>query len=414
VAVLVSAACGVALPGSQSSPVGNGAAATGQLEPYIVVLEDGTTTSPVVVAGQHVGFGVTVGQSQVFSHALAGFTADLSTADVAALRADERVAAVEPDQVVQLAQAPSPGQQVSTGVQRISGDDNPALTIDGVDDIRIDVDVAVIDSGVADHRDLNVVARADCTVGPACVEGAGLDDNGHGTHVAGIVGAIDNDLDVVGVAPGARLHSVKVCGSTGQCLLSAMVASLDYVTAHAGTIEVVNMSVAGPGSSPALDQAVTGAIDAGVVLVVASGNEHNDVAGYFPGSHPDVIAVSALADFDGAPGGLAAGEGCRPGSPDDVLADFSNFGTGIDVAAPGVCIVSTWNDGGVTSQSGTSMAAPHVAGTAALLAAGAADPTSRQAVMAIRQVILDNGTADWTDVSGDGIQEPLLDLAPLG
>jgi subtilisin family serine protease len=374
---------------------------------YIVVLENDVGSS-VDVAGQHVGLGVELGQ--VFSHALKGYTAMLSPDEAARVAADDRVAFVEPDRAIQISQA---AQTVPTGVQRIFADENPVIDIDGIDDARIDVDVAVIDTGVSNHSDLNVVSRADCSSGVLCLTGSGSDGNGHGTHVAGTIAAIDNGSGVVGVAPGARIHSVRVCAPTGSCLVSAMVAGIDFVTARAGTIEVANMSLGGPGSSPAVDQAITASTNAGVVNVVAAGNDSEDAAGYFPASHPDVITVSALADSDGTDGGLGGPPACRPASRDEVLADFSNYGSVVEIAAPGVCILSTWRNGGYNTISGTSMATPHVTGAAAVLARGAGDPTDRGDVMAIRQELIAEGNFNWMDDSGDGVKEPLLDVGTL-
>jgi subtilisin family serine protease len=299
---------------------------------------------------------------------------------------------------------------VPTGIRRVFAPDNPTTDIDGQDDARIDVDVAVIDTGIARHPELNVVARANCTFG-FCF-GGGNDLNGHGTHVAGTIAAIDNGVGVVGVAPGARLHSVQVCTPVGSCLTSAIIAGVNYVTARAGTIEVVNVSLGGPGSSAALSQAITNSVNAGVVYSVAAGNDSADAAGFSPASHPDVITVSAMADSDGQPGGLGGSTACRA-SQDDVRADFSNFGATVEVTAPGVCILSTWNDGAYNTISGTSMATPHVTGATALLARGPNDPTSRADVMEIRQRIIDTGNFGWTDNSGDGVQEPLLDVRGL-
>jgi subtilisin family serine protease len=372
---------------------------------YIVVLKDGAG-SPAEVAGQHAGLGAEVGQ--VITHALDGYTAELTAVEADRLRADDRVAFVERDRVVHLV-----AQEVPTGIRRAFADENPVIDIDGVDDVRIDVDVAVIDSGVANHPELNVASRADCSSGFLCFSGSGSDANGHGTHVAGTIGAIDNGDGVVGVAPGARIHSVRVCGATGSCLISAIVLGIDYVTARAGTIEVANMSLGGAGSSAAMDRAVTRSTDAGVVNVVAAGNSRRDAAGFVPANHPDVITVSAVADSDGEPGGVGGTPSCRPLSRDDVLADFSNFGRVVEVAAPGVCILSTWRNGGYNTLSGTSMASPHVAGAAAVLARGAGDPTDRAGVMAIRQRIVAAGNPGWTDDSGDGVREPLLDVRTL-
>jgi subtilisin family serine protease len=315
---------------------------------------------------------------------------------------DPAVAYVEPDRMLEIT-----GQVVPTGVERIFADTNPGVGIDGIDDRRIDVDVAVIDTGVAPQPDLNVVESVDCTTG-TCLPG-GTDDNGHGSHVAGTIGAIDNQIGVVGVAPGARIHSIKVCDAKGRCANSAVLAAVDYVTAHADVIEVANMSLGSPGPNRPLDDAIALSVDAGVIHVVAAGNSNRDARDYSPASSPDAITVSALSDSDGTPGGTGGIQACRPDS-DDTAAVFSNYGPAIDITAPGVCILSTWHDGTLKTMSGTSMAAPHVAGAAALLASGTHDPTNRTDVETIRHQLLETGNTDWYESSPDQIQEPLLDL----
>ncbi|CAG0911367.1 unnamed protein product, partial [Cyprideis torosa] len=143
------------------------------------------------------------------------------------------------------------------------------------------------------------------------------DDNGHGTHVAGIIGALDNDLGIVGVAPGARLWAVKVLDSSGSGANSGILAGIDWVVAQ-GDIEVINMSLGSKeGKSPFLQQisqatndAINAAVNVGITVVVAAGNSADDAADYTPANAPDAITVSALADFDGLPGGLA-GSTCR-------------------------------------------------------------------------------------------------------
>lgn len=371
---------------------------------YIVVLKQ-SVASPKATATRHADrFGAQV--KGVYSHALKGYTARLTAAEAAALRSDASVASVEADRILHIAQTP---QTVPTGIRRIFADDNPNLDIDGVDDVRIDVDVAVIDTGSGPHSDLDVTTRANCTSG-VCTTGTGNDDNGHGTHVAGTIGAIDNGQFVVGVAPGARLHSVKVCNAAGQCPNSAIVAGVDYVTARASTIEVANMSLGGPGTNTTLANAITASVNAGVVYAVAAGNNNQNASGFSPANHPDVITVSAMADSDGNPGGTGGPPSCRPVNTDDTKADFSNFGTSVEVTAPGVCILSTWLNGGTNTISGTSMASPHVAGAAAILTSGTRDPTNRTQALAIRTQIVSAGNAGWTDTSGDGVKEPLLDV----
>ncbi|HWB73287.1 MAG TPA: S8 family serine peptidase [Egibacteraceae bacterium] len=341
----------------------------------------------------------------VYEHALKGFAGEFPRSSLAGIERDRRVRFVELDLL-----AHTYSQETPTGVQRVFADDNAEIDIDGSDDFRVDVDVAVIDTGIdLDHADLHVVASTDCSGGSPLTASCGTggdDDNGHGTHVAGSVAALDDGSGVVGVAPGARLHAVRVLRADGSGYISWIVAGIDYVTERAATIEVANMSLGCECTSQAMDEAIAASVDAGVAYAVAAGNSDADAETFSPANHPDVITVSALADFDGEPGGVGAPT-CRA-DEDDTLAGFSNFGALVEAAAPGVCIRSTWNDGGYHTISGTSMASPHVAGAAALLASGDNDPQDDTDVAAIRQTIVDSGNFDWSDDSGDGMKEPLL------
>jgi len=345
--------------------------------------------------------------TNVYSSAFKGMAAVVPPARLAALRRDPRVASIEPNQVWSIA-----AQTVPTGIGRIFATSNPNLTINGVDDRRIDVDVAVIDTGVDfDHPDLNVYRRVDCTswnpFQRRCTSG-GDDGNGHGTHVAGTIAALDNSIGVVGVAPGARIWAVKVLSNSGSGYTNWILAGIDYVTANAASIEVANMSLGCECTSSAQTNAITSSIAAGVVYAVAAGNSDKNASTFNPANHPDVITVSALSDFNGLPGGGAAST-CRV-DQDDTLADFSNWGSLVEIAAPGVCIYSTWFGGGYNTISGTSMASPHAAGAAALLAS-VNNPNNRAAVLAIRSTIMTNGNLNWTDDSGDGVKERLLDVS---
>ncbi|MFC4111825.1 S8 family serine peptidase [Nonomuraea zeae] len=376
-------------------------------ETYIVQLNPLLRAAPRASAQDQVArFGGTL--MGVYEHAFKGYTARLTEAAAQRLRQSPNVLSVERDAVVTAFPQTTP-----TGVRRVFGPANPNLDIDGTDDVRIDVDVAVVDTGVDyTHPDLNVVARANCQSG-TCTNNAGTDDNGHGSHVAGIVGAIDNSVGSVGVAPGARIHGVKVLNSAGQGTLAAIAAGLDWVVARASTIEVINLSLGCNGcSSSAISNAITNAVNAGIVVVVAAGNSHVNTSTFFPANHADVVTVSALTDNDGLPGGSGGSTlSCRSETDaDDTSAFYSNFGATVEITAPGTCIYSTWMGGGYNTISGTSMASPHVAGAAGILTSGANKPTARAGALAVRSTLISTGNSNWTDDSGDGVKEPLLDV----
>ena len=271
-----------------------------QLGRYIVVLNPGAG-APAAVAGEvaqasggRVGF--------VYTNALQGFSLVVPPQAVNAIARDPRVAYIESDDPVELF-----AQTIPTGLDRIvnpgSADASiPALGVNGSDDQRVDVDVAVIDTGIDyEHPDLNVVGGTNCTYlsgsGPPwarsafCVNGEGDDDHYHGTHVAGTIGALDNGFGVVGVAPGARLWTVKVLDSNGSGYESNVVAGIDWVAGHADTIEVANMSLGGAGHSQAQQDAITAAVNGGVVFVVAAGNSDADAADYSPAGLDNVVTV---------------------------------------------------------------------------------------------------------------------------
>jgi subtilisin family serine protease len=275
------------------------------------------------------------------------------------------------------------------------------------------VDVAVIDTGIdLDHPDLNVYTAG----AKNCSSGTSADDgNGHGTHVSGTIGALDNATGVVGMAPGARVWPVRVLNNRGSGTWSDIVCGIDYVTAHASQIEVANMSLGGTGTddgncgrsnNDAMHTAICNAVAAGVTFVVAAGNETDDAANHVPAAYDEVITVSALADFNGLPGGGAAAT-CRS-DVDDTFASFSNYGADVDIIAPGVCINSTWKGGGYNTISGTSMASPHVAGGAALYKANNPGASPAQVKSALQAA----GTTDWNNADDhDSTKERLLNVS---
>jgi fibronectin type 3 domain-containing protein/subtilisin family serine protease len=349
----------------------------------------------------------------LLEHAVTGFVAELPQPAIDALRRDPSVVSITPDRIVVSVAA----QEPSTGYDRVEADLTipPVTTTTGcpAGETCTDVDVAVLDTGTNAVADLNVVQRTDCSLVilpgfGSCQNGQGVDGHGHGTYTAGIVGAFDNDLGTVGMAPGARLYSVKVLGDDGTGYLGAILAGVDWVTARADTIDVVNMSLAGEFTDETLNTAIANSVAAGVTFVVAAGNSDADAETFSPSNHPDVITVSAVADADGGGGGLS-GFSCRDGELDDALASFSNFGEVVDIAAPGVCITSSSNDGGTRTASGTSAAAPFVAGAAArFIAAQASPPTPAVVRSALLGDAHPQGTACGFTGDKDTFPEPML------
>jgi subtilisin len=374
---------------------------------YIIVFHDSVdvpSTVPALVQAHGLQPGFT------YQHALKGMSAVIPAGRLAALQNDPRVAYVVEDMERSIST-----QSVPTGITRIFADTNTTIHIDGTDDFRVDVDVAVIDTGIDfQHPDLHVLGGVNCVATnpfkPAVCKEGGDDDHYHGTHVAGTIAAIDNGEGVVGVAPGARLWAVKVLNSQGSGYSSGIIAGIDWVAANAGTIEVANMSLGGSGFNTAEYNAIQGAVNKGVAFAVAAGNSDADANNYSPAAFDNVLTVSALADFNGQPGG-GADPTCRT-DQDDTLADFSNWGNAVDIAAPGVCILSTYpiEKGSYGTISGTSMASPHAAGALALLASRN-NPNNKTDVENLYSQVITAGNDDWTDDSGDAIQEPLLDVS---
>ena len=326
---------------------------------YIVVLKNEKNANVAQQAQDIVQEHQNVQVGYLYETALQGFSFTLpnevaAEAVLLAMEQKPNVAYIEQDAVVSIT-----AQTVPPGIRRSFAPENSEFCKGG----NVDAVVAIIDSGVdLNHPDLNVVNGVNCmltTRGPFgssyCGSG-GDDDNGHGTHVAGTVGAINNDFGVVGVAPGAGIVAVKVLDSRGSGYTSGVIAGIDWVAANADSIDVANMSLVGSGFSTSIYEAIERAVVAGVAFAVAAGNDNDDASKYSPAAFDNVLTVSALADFDGEPG-------------NDSLASFSNTGSAVDIAAPGVSILSTI-PGGYDTYSGTSMASPHVAGALALLVAG--------------------------------------------
>jgi len=227
------------------------------------------------------------------------------------------------------------------------------------------VDIAVLDTGVSlNHPDLNVYRNTTFINGTL----NGNDDNSHGSIVAGIAAAKDNDIGIAGTAPGARVWAIKVCDALGECKISTQMKGIEYAIKHANEIDVLNISIENK-NSPALNSMINEAIRAGITVVVAAGNYAKDASSTSPANNPNVITVSAIADSDGICGGIGPVQmipSMNETVTDDTFAPFSNFGPVVKIAAPGVNILSTTNGTGYAVDSGTSMAAPYVSGYAAL------------------------------------------------
>ena len=342
-------------------------AASLRTSPQIVVYRAGVADTPAQTRKRERDLGFSARQR--YRHALHGFAARLTDAQAEQLRRDPEVAQVVPDRPVSVDGSVVSGELVPPGITRVHA--AGAGQVRGASGTA----VAVIDTGVdLENSELNVVAGTNC-IDPGQPP---ADDSGHGTHVAGIIGARNTGSGVVGVAPGTKIYAVKVLPGSGTGSTSGVICGLDWLAANADAlgIRVANMSLSGLGPTGACDDdpehaAVCAVTEAGVTTVAAAGNESAAMSGggvgHVPAAFPEVLAVTAMIDTDGLPGGLGAPCG---GAADDSYAQFSDYGGGADaghlIAAPGGCVTSTKAGGGLLTMSGTSMAAPHVAAAAAL------------------------------------------------
>lgn len=282
-----------------------------------------------------------------FNHSLPAMVVKLDEAELEKLRNDENVDYIEQDQMFTLAPPPGKGpgsgdggsaaEEIPYGITRVNG---------GVSYSGSNV-AWVLDTGIdLDHEDLNVDASRGFNAFTTGKDSKSLDDgNGHGTHVAGTIAAIDNEVGVVGVAAGATVIPVKVLDSRGSGSYSGVIAGIDYVGANGSAGDVANMSLGG-GFSQAVNDAVVAASSGGIWFSLAAGNESTDANTKSPASANGnyIVTISAM-------------------DSNDNWASFSNYSNPpVDYCAPGVSIKSTWKNGGYNTISGTSMAAPHAAG----------------------------------------------------
>ncbi len=256
-------------------------------------------------------------------------------------------------------------QSVPLGIQRIGG------PINNISEDNKNVTIAVMDSGVSPHPDINLI-------GSVTFIGDNKDNINHGTHVAGIIAAKGNNgIGVVGVDPGAKIFSVKVLdnkapNSPGS--LDTFKKGLEFIRDHAESIDVVNLSITLGKKSEILNKLIEEIVAKGIIVVGAAGNSQEDASLKWPGSDPNIVVVGAISDNDGKCGGLGGSIKIivndafipRFDIDDNFANSYSNFGSVVDIVAPGTNILSTSNSGSYMTTTGTSMASPHVTGAAAL------------------------------------------------
>ena len=372
------------VPAGAASRAPDGATAdTASAGGFVVVLRDAVDAAGVTDRLEK-ATGFTADRR--YGAALKGFAARLTDTQIARLRADPEVSAVVPD-IPFHADALGPvaaRETVPPGIRRVRA----ATTTQA--SAAANGAVAVIDTGLdLANTDLNAVSAVNC-IKPGT---SAQDDNGHGTHVAGTLAGRNTGGGVVGVAPGTKLYAVKVLDLRSSGTLSSILCGIDWVTRNAAALDirVANMSVGAAGKDDGacgqvdgdpLHAAICRSVETGVLYVASAGNTGVDFAQQAPASYGEVLTVAAMTDTDGLPGAKGAAP-CVKGEADDRARVSSNFGVTAAqsahlVAAPGTCILSSKRGGGTATMSGTSMAAPHVAGVAALClgSGGAAGPCS--------------------------------------
>jgi subtilisin family serine protease len=359
-----------------AAPVLSAADASRAIEgQYIVVLEEGSNPRSVAaVAGVSPRF--------VYTAALNGFSAELNEGQLRALRHNPNVAFIEQDQEVSLA-ATQTG--ATWGLDRTDQRNLPLSTWFTYLNTGLGVNAYIIDTGIRfDHVDFG--GRASKGFDAVTAGGTAADCQGHGTHVAGTVGGL-----TWGIAKAVTLKAVRVLDCNGSGTNSGVAAGMDWVTANHVKPAVANMSLGG-GASTAIDAATNGMIDAGVTVVVAAGNGNifgiaQNACNYSPARVPNAITVGATTSTD-------------------AKASYSNYGTCLDVFAPGSSITSASHSSttGSKALSGTSMASPHVAGVAALHLQGSPAATPQQ----VRDAIVNDATPGKVTSPGTGSPNRLL------
>ena len=313
----------------------------------------------------------------VYTAALNGFAATLSDEARAVLAADPNVAYIEQDQVMS---STTTQAGATWGIDRIDQRALPLSTTYSYANTGAGVTVYIIDTGILfTHTELG--GRASLGVDEMGDGRNGVDCNGHGTHVSGTVGG-----STYGVAKGVTLKAVRVLDCSGSGTNSGVIAGVDWVTANHASSAVANMSLGG-GASTALDNAVTNSINSGVTYAIAAGNSNRNACSFSPARTPAAITVGATTSTD-------------------ARASYSNYGSCLDIFAPGSSITSAWNTSTTATNtiSGTSMATPHVAGVAALYKQGNPGATPAQ----VRDALVANATNGVVTSPRNGSPNKLL------
>lgn len=309
--------------------------------------------------------------------------ADLPEQAIENLKKNNKIACIEPDYEVSTLE-----EIVTWGITRIGA---PLVHTNG--NKGAGINVAIIDTGINyNHPDLRDNYRGGYDFVNDDIDP--LDDNGHGTYCAGIIAAADNNVGVIGVAPEANIYSLKTVNSTGSGSISDLIAAIEWaIETHedadtSNDIQIISMSQASKSRVTALEAVCSQAYDSGILLVAAAGNDGNiEGAGdsvVYPGAYSSVIAVAAIDSLN-------------------KRASFSSTGPAVELTAPGVNVLSISYQDGLTSLNGTSMACPHVAGTAALVLAANPSFTNDKVRDRLAQTATDLGTPGRDKLYGYGL-----------